>query len=205
MKIAIDGPAASGKGTIARKLATHLELPYLDTGKLYRALAFLALEQKAALEDEKQLAQLASSLDMNAFEDTELRSANVGEAASQIAALEGVRAALLTYQRDFASQKGGAILDGRDIGSFILPDADVKLFITASPEIRAERRLKELLAKGENTDFATVLHDIKVRDERDCTRKTAPLIKMEDAHLIDTTNLGIEAAFKASLQAILAQ
>lgn len=203
MIIAIDGPAASGKGTLAKKLAKEFGLSYLDTGKLYRAVGVQALEQNIALDEEKALAILAKNLNLNEIDEEKLRSAEAGEAASKVSQWPKLRSALVEFQRHFALKGRGAILDGRDIGTVILPDADVKLFITASPEVRAQRRFKDFQNRGDNISYERVLADIKARDERDQNRAAAPLKIADNAHLIDTTNLGIEAAIEACREIIL--
>jgi cytidylate kinase len=202
MIIAIDGPAASGKGTIARRLARQFGLPHLDTGLLYRAVGKVMLDQGHDLGDEAKAEQIARSLDLAALDEETLRGAKMGEAASRVAGLPRVRAALLQLQRDFARQPGGAVLDGRDIGSVICPEADAKLFVTASSEERARRRHLELQKRGDSIGFDEVLADILKRDERDSARAEAPLIMAPDACLLETTNLGIEEAFRAALDQI---
>ncbi|MEP9351813.1 d(CMP) kinase [Xanthobacter sp. KR7-225] len=198
MIIAIDGPAASGKGTLARRIAAHYALPHLDTGLLYRAVAARCLAL-GLLDDVAASEAAAARLDVAAIDPEALRSAAMGEAASVVAARPGVRAALLDLQRRFAAQERGAVLDGRDIGTVICPDADVKLFVTAAPQVRAERRFKELAGRGAAVTFADVLADIEKRDERDSLRSAAPLVKADDAALLDTSALGIEAAFDAAM------
>ncbi|QTL03328.1 (d)CMP kinase [Aquabacter sp. L1I39] len=198
MIIAIDGPAASGKGTLARRLAAHFGLPHLDTGLLYRAVGAQCLAD-GRLGDEAASVAVAEDLDVRTLDPEALRTAAIGEAASVVAARPGVRAALLDLQRRFAAQPGGAVLDGRDIGTVICPDAPAKLFVTASPEVRAERRYKELIGRGEPARFEDVLADIRIRDARDSGRASAPLAMAEDAALLDTTQLGIEEAFAAAL------
>lgn len=198
MIIAIDGPAASGKGTLARRLAAHYALPHLDTGLLYRAVAARSLAL-GCLDDPQAAAETARRLDPAAIDPEALRNAAVGEAASVVAAVPEVRAALLALQRRFAGQPGGAVLDGRDIGTVICPDADVKLFVTASAEVRAERRFLELQSRGEAATFAAVMADIARRDQRDSSRAAAPLTLADDAVLLDTSRLGITEAFAAAL------
>lgn len=198
MIIAIDGPAASGKGTLARRLAAHYRLPHLDTGLLYRAVGARCLSAHV-LGDARAAAEAARSLDVSHLNARKLRSAPIGEAASVVAAVPEVREALLDLQRRFAAQSGGAVLDGRDIGSVICPDADAKLFVTATPDVRAERRYRELARRGEAITFETVLEDIRRRDARDSGRSSAPLVKAEDAMELDTSNLGIEEAYSAAL------
>ncbi len=204
MIVAIDGPAASGKGTLAKRVAAHYGLRHLDTGALYRAVARDTLAAGENLTDPSAAAAAASRLDAATFGDPALRTAEMGEAASVVARHPEVRAVLLTYQRDFARIEPGAVIDGRDIGTVICPDADVKLFVTATAEERAHRRFLELVASGpaRAVSEADVLADIKDRDHRDRTRATAPLRQAEDAALLDTTNLDIDAAFRAALDVI---
>ena len=199
MIIAIDGPAASGKGTIARRLARHYGLPHLDTGLLYRATARALLDEGARLDDPARAEAAARGLALVDFDEERLRGAEMGEAASVVAALPVVRAALLDQQRRFAARPQGAVLDGRDIGTVICPDADVKLFVTASPETRAQRRALELRGRGEDVDFALVLADIRKRDERDSARSSAPLIAAADAMRLDTSDLDVEEAVAAAI------
>ncbi|HLL26290.1 MAG TPA: (d)CMP kinase [Xanthobacteraceae bacterium] len=202
MIVAIDGPAASGKGTIARKIAAHFKLPHLDTGLLYRAVAVRLLDRGRSLDDEKTAAEAARGLDLASLDAERLRERSIGEAASRVAALPAVRAALLKLQKDFAQQPAGAVLDGRDTGTVIAPEADVKIFVTASAERRAERRLRELADKGEDITLETVLAAIRARDRRDSERAVAPLKPASDAVLLDTTDLDIEAAFRAALSIV---
>lgn len=204
MIIAIDGPAASGKGTIARALAAHYGLPHLDTGLLYRATAAAVRKQGAAADDVAVAVAAARRLTLDDLQDDALRTRPIGELASVVAALPDVRAALIAMQRDFAGGQKGAVLDGRDIGTFICPDADIKLFITASPEERARRRTLELQDRNEETPYEAVLADIQKRDERDSSRSSAPLKMADDAILLDTTTLDAVAA-KAAAIAIVEQ
>jgi len=199
MIIAVDGPSASGKGSVSRRIAAHYGLSYLDTGVLYRAVARDMLDQGLPLDDEAAAVRVARNLDFGRLDDARLRERRMGEAASKVAALAGVRQALLEVQREFAGQPGGAVLDGRDIGTVVCPDADAKLYITASAEARAHRRFLELCASGESVEESQVYQDILDRDRRDQERTTAPLRKADDAHLLDTTKLDIEQAFKAAL------
>ena len=201
MIIAIDGPAASGKGTIARRLAGHFNLPHLDTGLLYRATARVLLDNGASLEDVARAEEAARGLALTDFDEARLRGAHMGEAASVVAAISQVRAALMEWQRRFASRPGGAVLDGRDIGTVICPDAEVKLFVTASPETRAQRRALELRGRGENVNFVDVLADIRRRDERDSGRSAAPLVAAPDSILLDTTEMDVETAVQAAIAA----
>lgn len=194
MIIAIDGTLASGKGTIARQLAVHFALPYMDTGRLYRATGLAALRTGSDLTAEPALAEIAGGLDLAAFDDHELRTAEAGQAASKVAALPAVRAALLQLQRDFAHQPGGAILDGRDIGTVVCPDADIKLWIDADIGERARRRARELQAMGLDISVEEMRAELIERDTRDKTRDIAPMQMASDAVLIDTTDLSIDAA-----------
>jgi cytidylate kinase len=202
MIITVDGPAASGKGTLARRLAAHYHLPHLDTGLLYRGVAFSILEGGHALDNEQIGEKLAQELDLEALDHAALRSRGLGDAASRVAAMPKVRAALLKMQQDFANRPGGAVLDGRDTGTVIAPDADVKIFVTAAAEERARRRHIELAARREPVEYCEVLADIKKRDERDSERAIAPLKPAPDAVLLDTTQLDIEAAFRAALSIV---
>lgn len=202
MIITVDGPAASGKGTLAKRLAKHYGLPHLDTGLLYRGVGYLMLEGTHSLDDVAAAARIAQELDLSKLDQEKLRSDEVGEAASRAAAIPGVRAALLKRQQDFARQPGGAVLDGRDTGTVIAPDADVKLFVTASPEERARRRHIELAARKTPVEYCEVISDIKKRDERDSGRSIAPLKPAPDAVLLDTTHLDIEAAFRAAIEIV---
>ncbi|MCV6546969.1 MAG: (d)CMP kinase [Cohaesibacter sp.] len=200
--IAIDGPAASGKGTLCRKLAEHFNLPHLDTGLTFRAVAH-ALRQDGLPLDEEALAQKAAKeIDLSRLDKSILSAHDIGEAASKVAVMPSVRKALLEAQRAFASQPSGAILDGRDIGTVVCPDADVKLFVTASPEVRAQRRTDEILAKGQEANFDQILQDVKKRDERDMNRSDAPLKPAENAHLLDTSKLDIESAFQQAVSLV---
>lgn len=202
MIIAIDGPAASGKGTLGKRIAAYYGLAHLDTGKLYRAVARDTLALKKDPADARAALIAAKALDVRTLADPHLMDGRLGEAASIVASHPDVREALLAYQRGFARRKRGAVLDGRDIGTVICPDADVKLFVTADSEERARRRFCELREAGNGISEAEVLADIRRRDERDKNRATAPLVQAEDAHLLDTTNLDIDAAFKAAIDLI---
>lgn len=197
MIIAIDGPTASGKGTVAKRLAAHYRLAFLDTGLLYRGVA-AALIRERCEGDEDAAERLARELDLDAYEESELRSARAGAQASVVASMPRVRAALKQLQRDFAAQDGGAVLDGRDIGTVICPDADVKIWVDAAPEIRAARRHAELERRGETITYEDVLAQLKERDERDASRKNAPMQRADDAHLLDTSDMSIERAFEAA-------
>jgi CMP/dCMP kinase len=201
MIIAVDGPAASGKGTIARALAAHYNLPHLDTGLLYRAVAHNLLRWGGDPESEFAAMRACDFAQVD-FTDPELKSEAVGGIASRISAYPGVRAALLQRQRDFAGQPGGAVLDGRDIGTVIAPEAQAKLFVTASPEVRARRRHQELLGLGRPSHYEDVLIDIRARDARDAGRDTAPLAQARDAHLLDTSELDVDAAIAQAIAAV---
>ncbi len=193
--IAIDGPAASGKGTLARNLATHYGFHHLDTGLTYRAVAKALIDQGLPLDDEAIAARAAQELDLKGLDRTVLSAHEIGEAASKVAVMPKVRRALVEAQRKFAENLPGTVLDGRDIGTVVCPDAPVKLYITASAEVRAERRFNEMRAKNADADYNEVLDDLKRRDERDMNRATSPLKPASDAHLIDTSKMDIEAAF----------
>jgi CMP/dCMP kinase len=199
MIIAIDGPAASGKGTLAKRLAAHFGLPHLDTGLLYRAVARALIDSGDPLADEDAATRAALALEPSSLDDPRLRGAPMGEAASIVSAFQPVRDALLAFQRGFAGQAAGAVLDGRDIGTVVCPGATVKLFVTASLEARAQRRHQELLARNGESIYARVLQDMKERDQRDSTRKAAPLTPAPDALVIDTTALSAEAALAVAV------
>lgn len=199
MIIAIDGPAASGKGTLGKKLAAHYGLRHLDTGLLYRAVAKTLMDAGQPYDDVAKAVAAAKSLDPARFDEAALKSPAVGDAASIVSAIPEVRAVLVVLQRQFAAKPPGAVMDGRDIGTVICPDAPVKIFVTASPEVRARRRAREFAAQGLAVDEATVLQDIRRRDERDTARAVAPMKPAADAHLLDTTNMDIEAVFAAAL------
>jgi cytidylate kinase len=206
MIIAIDGPAASGKGTLARRLAAHFALPHLlDTGMLYRAVAASLIAADRDLNDVEAAIGAARGLGLTEFDEARLRGREMGEAASIVAAMPAVRAALIEAQRRFARRPGGAVLDGRDIGTVICPEADVKIFVTASPEARAQRRALEFAARGERADYATILADIARRDARDSERADAPLKPAADAARLDTTAMSVEAAFAESLRIVEAR
>jgi CMP/dCMP kinase len=200
--IAIDGPAASGKGTLGKRIAAHYGLAHLDTGKLYRAVARDTLAMGKSPADAGAALIAAKALNLTTLGDPHLMDGGIGEAASIVASHPRVREELLAYQRAFARRKPGAVLDGRDIGTVICPDADVKLFVTAAPEERARRRCRELREVGNGISEAEVLADIRRRDDRDKNRAAAPLVPAEDAVLLDTTNLDIDAAFKAAIDLI---
>ena len=202
MIIAIDGTTASGKGTIARRLAGYFGLPYMDTGRLYRAVGVAAMKHGVPLDAAGPLSDLARSLDLNDFIEHELRSAEAGKAASIVAAIPSVRQALFELQRAFAMQAGGALLDGRDIGTVIAPDADVKLWVDADVIQRSVRRWKELVGQGDLTPLETVVEQLKIRDARDQGRADAPAAMAADAILIDTTDLTIDAAVEKAVAAV---
>ena len=206
MIIAVDGPVAAGKGTLARRLAEALDCAYLDTGSIYRAVAARILAGGGDPEDPATAAAAARALTPADLERDDLRLEQVGQAASQVAAIPAVREALLAFQRDFASRppggKGGAVLDGRDIGTVVCPDADMKFFLTASVEARAARRHKELIARGERSIYARVLQDLRERDARDSGRATAPLRAADDAVRLDTSGMDADEAFAVAMAEI---
>ena len=202
MIIAIDGTTSSGKGTLAKRLAAHYRLPHLDTGLLYRAVAKSALTKGIDFRNERECALLAEHLELSEFDERELRGAGVGAAASVVASLGAVRRALLDKQRTFALQKGGAVLDGRDIGTVIAPDADVKLWVDATVEERARRRFRELSSLGEDVTPEGVLAQLRERDLRDSTRKDAPMKPAEDAIHIDTTTLNADQALARAIEIV---
>jgi cytidylate kinase len=202
MIIAIDGPAASGKGTLGKRLAAHYRLRHLDTGLLYRAVAKALLDAGHEPGDEGRAVAAANAIDPTSFDEPALKAYAVGEAASVVSAIPDVRAALFNFQQEFAATPPGAVLDGRDIGTVICPNADVKIFVTAAPEVRARRRALELQGRGESADEGDVLADIRRRDERDRSRTAAPLVQAVDAHLLDTTDMNADDAFAAAVQLI---
>jgi cytidylate kinase len=202
MIIAIDGTTSSGKGTLAKRLAAHYKLPHLDTGLLYRAVAALALTKGIDFKDERECALLAEHIDLSEFDERELRGAGVGAAASVVASLGAVRRALLELQRNFAQRSGGAVLDGRDIGTVIAPEADVKIWVDASVGERARRRFLELSGLGEAVTQEGVEAQLRERDLRDSTRKDAPMKPAEDAVHIDTTALTIEETFARAVEIV---
>ena len=202
MIIAIDGPAASGKGTLARRLAGRYDLPHLDTGLLYRATAAALLDRGRDFNDVEAAIAAARGLALTDFDEARLRTREMGEAASIVAALPAVREALIQAQRNFAQRPGGAVLDGRDIGTVVCPQADVKIFVTASPEVRAQRRALELAARGEKVDYGAILADIAKRDARDSGRAAAPLKAALDAALLDTSRLSVDAAFAEAMRIV---
>ena len=199
--IAVDGPAASGKGTIARALARHFGLPHMDTGLLYRAVALNLWRWGGDASSEFEALRACDDLGFDP-DDPELRSEPVSRIASRVSTYKSVREALLQRQRDFAAQDGGAVLDGRDIGTVIAPTADAKLFVTASPEVRAQRRVRELLERGMPGHYQDVLLDIRARDERDATRKVAPLLQAVDAFLLDTSDLDVDEAVAEAVRIV---
>lgn len=200
--IAIDGPAASGKGTLARRLASHYGFHHLDTGLTYRGVANALLEGNMPLDNEDMACLVAERLDLASLDKDILSAHEIGEAASQIAVMSGVRKVLVEAQRKFANKEPGAVLDGRDIGTVVCPEAEVKLYITASPEKRAQRRHREIEQKGQVSDYAQILADIIKRDERDMGRADSPLKPAENAYLIDTSEMSIETAFTTAVSLV---
>lgn len=200
--IAIDGPAASGKGTLARKLAEHYGFHHLDTGLTYRAVAKTMLDQALPLNDEAIAEAIALSVSLAHLDRDILAAHDVGEAASKVAIMPAVRRALVKAQQNFAQTLPGTVLDGRDIGTVVCPDAPIKLYVTASPETRAQRRYQEILSKGDQAVYDDILSDLKLRDERDSGRSDSPLRPAVDAHLLDTTKMDIETAFLAAKKLI---
>ena len=197
--IAVDGSAASGKGTLARKLASHFGLHHLDSGSLYRLVALGVLEANADPNNETDAIAASRAVDPLRANDPRIRSAEIGRTASLVSVFPAVRAALLDYQRNFARQEPGAVIDGRDIGTVVCPDATAKLFVDASLEVRAHRRWLELKGYGGKADEATILRELRERDERDTKRDISPQKPAADADLLDTTHLSIDAAFAAAL------
>ncbi|WP_409361391.1 (d)CMP kinase [Bartonella heixiaziensis] len=193
--IAIDGPAASGKGTLARKIATHYCLRHLDTGLTYRGVAYALLQQKLALDDEKSALACAKELDFDTLNPAVLSSHELGEAASKIAIIPAVREILVAKQRNFTKVLPGSVLDGRDIGTVVCPDADVKLYVLANVQTRAKRRYQEILKQEVQADYHEILAQLEQRDSRDITRKQSPLKPANNAHLLDTSELSIETTF----------
>ena len=202
--IAIDGPAASGKGTLARKLAAHYGIPHLDTGLTYRAVGHALMQVGLPLDREELAEEVARNIDLGRLDREILSAHEIGEAASQVAVMPAVRKALVEAQRQFAASGKGAVLDGRDIGTVVCPDATVKLYVTASPEIRASRRHDEIVGSGGKADRAQILADIIKRDKRDMGRTDSPLRPADDAHLIDTSKMDIETAFREALALVQA-
>lgn len=199
MIVAIDGPAASGKGTLARRLAAHLGLHHLDTGLTYRAVAHALIQVGLPLDNQELATIAAGKIDLASLDAEILSAHDIGEAASQVAVMGSVRETLVAAQRAYARQPPGAVLDGRDIGTIVCPDADVKLFVTASPQTRARRRHREIVSKGGKATYEDILADIERRDARDMGRTDSPLKPAPDAHLIDTTTMDIETAFRTAL------
>jgi cytidylate kinase len=202
MIVTIDGPAASGKGTLARRIAEHFGLAHLDTGLLYRAVAEAVLASGRSPDDQLAAVEAARTVDLQSLDRERLSAGSLSDPASRVAAIPAVRAALLDLQREFTGRPGGAVLDGRDTGTVICPDADVKLFVTAAAETRAARRHRELAARGDAATYSQVLADIRLRDERDAERAIAPLRPAKDAVLLDTTALDIETAFQEALRIV---
>lgn len=202
MIIAIDGPLASGKGTLSRALATHFEIPHLDTGSIYRATALALIKNGIDPYNKAEAIKAAQNLDMAGIIDSDLRTAQVGQGASIVAAIPEVRKALFEFQRNFAANPKGAVLDGRDIGTIICPDADFKFFVTARPEIRAQRRLSELQVLGENITIEELTKQIIERDTRDAERADAPLRPTETSIMLDTSDLGIDEVIKKAINYI---
>lgn len=203
--IAVDGPLASGKGTIARALGARFGIPHLDTGSLYRAVAVAMIEKGLPPEDADAAEEAARTLDVTAIDEGKIRTAGAGVAASVVSAHRAVRAALLDVQRTFASQPGGAVLDGRDIGTVICPDADVKLFVTADEESRAWRRRAELVNRGEDISFEQVLGQLRQRDARDASRADAPMLKADDAIELDTSEMSVDEAVREAIRLVEAK
>jgi cytidylate kinase len=202
MIIAIDGPAASGKGTLAKRLAAHYGFRHLDSGLLYRGVAMSVLDAGKSPDDKAAAIAAAKVFDPARYDEGVLKGDDVAKAASLVAAIPQVRAELVAFQRTFAQSRPGAVIDGRDIGTVIAPEAEVKIFVTASAEERARRRILELQGRGETPDPEAVLADIRARDARDMGRATAPLKQAPDAHLLDTTHLGIDAAVRAAIDIV---
>jgi CMP/dCMP kinase len=202
MIIAIDGPAASGKGTLAKRLAAHYGFRHLDTGVIYRAVAHALLTAGADLQDEAAAVRAAQAIDPETFDNPALKSQKVGTAASVVSAIPRVREVLIEFQRRFAAAPPGAVLDGRDIGTVICPDAEVKIYVVADPKIRAHRRALEARGRGEEADEAVILADILARDERDQNRTVAPLKPAKDAYLLDNSNLDIEGGVRAAIDIV---
>ena len=202
MIIAIDGPAASGKGTLAKRLAAHYGFRHLDSGLLYRGVGKAVMDSGASLDDRAAAIAAAQGYDPARYPEDALKPDDVAKAASIVAAIPEVRTALIELQRNFARSKPGAVIDGRDIGTVIAPEAEVKIYVVATAEERARRRILELLGRGQAVDEAAVLADIRSRDERDMNRAVAPLKPAPDAVLLDTTHLGIEPAVRAAIDIV---
>ncbi len=199
MIIAVDGPAAAGKGTIARALAAHFGYHFLDTGTLYRRVGLAVLKSGG---DTSRAPEIAKNLETFEFADAQLRTEDVSAMASIVAVIPEVRAALLAFQREFAARSPGSVLDGRDIGTVVCPEAQVKLYVTASPEVRARRRYEELKSSGKTVSLAATRDDIRIRDERDSNRAVAPLLPGTDAKIIDTSDMTIEAAIAECIRLV---
>ena len=199
MIIAINGPATSGKGTLGRRLARHYGFRHLDTGLIYRAVAKMLLDRDFELTDEAQAVAAATALNPEIFDDLAMKSQRIGEAASAVSAFPRVREVLVNFQRQFAAEPPGAVLDGRDIGTAICPNADVKIFVVAEPQVRAHRRMLEARARGEAADEALILADFIKRDDRDRNRASAPLKSASDAHVLDNSNLDVEGSVAAAI------
>jgi CMP/dCMP kinase len=200
--IALDGPAASGKGTLARRLAAHYHLPHLDTGLTYRALAKSLMDQGLSPVDEASAVSAARQISLDRLDRDVLAAHQIGEGASEVAVIPSVRRILVDKQRDFANQPGGAVLDGRDIGTVVCPNALVKLYVTASSGVRAKRRFDEEQMRNGDADYEAILEDIERRDARDAGRTDSPLKPADDAHLLDTSTMDIETAFRAAVSII---
>lgn len=196
--IAIDGPAAAGKGTLSRRIAEEYGFHHLDTGLTYRATAKALLDAGLPLDDEAVAEKMARDVELAGLDRSVLSAHAIGEAASKIAVMPAVRRALVEAQRAFSLREPGTVLDGRDIGTVVCPDAPVKLYVTASPEVRAKRRYDEIIGNGQPADYAAIFEDVKKRDERDMGRANSPLRPANDAHLLDTSEMSIEAAFQAA-------
>ncbi|MBV2186557.1 MAG: (d)CMP kinase [Rhizobium sp.] len=196
--IAIDGPAAAGKGTLSRLIAAHYGFHHLDTGLTYRAVAKALLDAGLPLDDEAVAEKTALDIELAGLDRSVLAQHHIGEAASKMAIMPGVRRALVAAQRKFSAREPGTVLDGRDIGTVVCPDAPVKLYVTASPDVRARRRYDEIVTGGSTADFDAVFADVKKRDERDMGRADSPLKPADDAHLLDTSEMSIDAAFRAA-------
>ena len=203
MIIAVDGPSAAGKGTIARAIAAKLGYHFLDTGSLYRMVGLAMLQGGVAVDDVAAAVKIAKALDPSSVKDSDLRNEQVAAMASQVAVIPEVRKALLDFQRDFAKRQPGAVLDGRDIGTVVCPDADLKFFVTAATDERARRRHAELRSLGHTVDYDAVLEDVMARDERDATRKTAPTTMAEDAIMIDTSLLDRDEVLAAVMDVVV--
>jgi cytidylate kinase len=200
--IAVDGPAAAGKGTLSRRLSEHYGLRHLDTGLTYRATAKALLDRGLPLDDEDVAAETARALDLSGLNRSVLSAHEIGEAASKVAVMPKVRRALVEAQRDFAATPPGAVLDGRDIGTVVCPDALVKFYVTASPEVRARRRYQEIIGQGGSAELPAILADLEKRDARDAGRADSPLKPAADARMIDTSDQGIEEAFETAMSII---